>query len=50
MGDAETRAAYRDVLLRYWREHASLLGAEIERAPRRTRCASSTPSATTGRT
>jgi histidyl-tRNA synthetase len=32
MGDAETRARYREVLLRHWREHESLLGAEIERA------------------
>ena len=32
MGDAETRARYREVLLAYWREHASLLGAEMERA------------------
>jgi histidyl-tRNA synthetase len=32
MGDAETRTRYRDVLLAYWRTHASLLGAEMERA------------------
>jgi len=32
MGDAETRARYRDVLLAYWRSHAALLGAEMERA------------------
>jgi histidyl-tRNA synthetase len=32
MGDAETRARYREVLLAHWRAHASLLGAEIERA------------------
>src|SRR5271156_4640571 len=32
MGDAETRARFRDVLLRLWRAHESLMGAEIERA------------------
>jgi histidyl-tRNA synthetase len=32
MGDAETRTRYRDVLLGYWRAHASVLGAEMERA------------------
>ena len=32
MGDAETRARYREVLLAHWRAHASLLGAEMERA------------------
>ena len=32
MGDAETRSRYRDVLLGYWREHASLLGDEMARA------------------
>jgi histidyl-tRNA synthetase len=32
MGDAESRARYRDVLLEYWRGHASVLGDEIERA------------------
>src|SRR4051812_14257650 len=32
MGDAESRARYREVLLEYWRAHASLLGAEMERA------------------
>jgi histidyl-tRNA synthetase len=32
MGDAETRARYREVLLAYWRAHATLLGAEMERA------------------
>jgi histidyl-tRNA synthetase len=32
MGDAETRARYREVLLAYWRAHESLLGAEMERA------------------
>ncbi len=32
MGDAETRGRYRDVLIAYWREHASLLGDEMARA------------------
>jgi histidyl-tRNA synthetase len=32
MGDAETRARYREVLLAYWKAHAELLGAEMERA------------------
>jgi histidyl-tRNA synthetase len=32
MGDAETRTRYRDVLLEYWRAHATVLGAEMERA------------------
>ena len=32
MGDAESRTRYRDVLLAYWREHASLIGGEMERA------------------
>jgi histidyl-tRNA synthetase len=32
MGDSESRARYRDVLLEYWRAHAALLGAEMERA------------------
>lgn len=32
MGDAETRARYREVLLAYWRAHSTLLGAEMERA------------------
>ncbi len=32
MGDAESRARYRDVLLAYWREHADLIGGEMERA------------------
>ena len=32
MGDAETRTRYREVLLAYWRAHAALLGAEMERA------------------
>jgi histidyl-tRNA synthetase len=32
MGDAETRSRYREVLLRHWREHAGLLGSEMERA------------------
>jgi histidyl-tRNA synthetase len=32
MGDAETRGRYREVLLAYWRAHASVLGAEMERA------------------
>jgi histidyl-tRNA synthetase len=32
MGDAETRARYREVLLAYWRAHSALLGAEMERA------------------
>jgi histidyl-tRNA synthetase len=32
MGDAETRTRYREVLLEYWRAHADLIGAEMERA------------------
>jgi histidyl-tRNA synthetase len=32
MGDAETRARYRAVLLKHWHAHATLLGAEMERA------------------
>jgi len=32
MGDAETRARYREVLLAYWRTHSALLGNEMERA------------------
>jgi histidyl-tRNA synthetase len=32
MGDADSRDRYRDVLLEYWRGHAGLLGAEMERA------------------
>ena len=32
MGDAETRARYREVLLAYWRAHSALLGDEMERA------------------
>jgi histidyl-tRNA synthetase len=32
MGDAESREQYREVLLEYWRSHASLLGGEMERA------------------
>jgi histidyl-tRNA synthetase len=32
MGDTESRARYRDVLLAYWREHADLIGGEMERA------------------
>ena len=32
MGDAETRARYREVLLAYWHAHAELIGAEMERA------------------
>jgi histidyl-tRNA synthetase len=32
MGDAETRTRYREVLLKHWHAHATLLGAEIERA------------------
>jgi histidyl-tRNA synthetase len=32
MGDAQTRARYREVLLAYWKANASLLGAEMERA------------------
>ena len=32
MGDAESRARYREVLLAYWREHADVLGREMERA------------------
>jgi histidyl-tRNA synthetase len=32
MGDAETRDRYREVLLAYWHAHASVLGAEMERA------------------
>ncbi len=32
MGDAESRVAYRDVLVSYWRDNASALGDELERA------------------
>jgi histidyl-tRNA synthetase len=32
MGDAESRARFRDVLLAYLREHSALLGDEMERA------------------
>src|SRR4051812_1659020 len=32
MGDQETRTRYRTVLLKHWQAHASLLGAEMERA------------------
>jgi histidyl-tRNA synthetase len=32
MGDAESRARYREVLLAYWRAQESLLGDEMERA------------------
>jgi histidyl-tRNA synthetase len=32
MGDGESRARYREVLLDYWRAHASLIGEEMERA------------------
>jgi histidyl-tRNA synthetase len=32
MGDADTRARYREVLLAYWHTHASLIGADMERA------------------
>lgn len=32
MGDTESRALYRDVLLAYWHRHADLIGAEMERA------------------
>jgi histidyl-tRNA synthetase len=32
MGDAESRARYREVLLEYWRAHSSVLGADLERA------------------
>jgi histidyl-tRNA synthetase len=32
MGDGESRARYRDVLLDYWRAHEALIGAEMERA------------------
>lgn len=32
MGDTETRARYRDVLVDYWRAHAELLGDDIARA------------------
>src|SRR5689334_12095533 len=32
MGDAESRARYREVLLAYWREHASLIGDDMARA------------------
>jgi histidyl-tRNA synthetase len=32
MGDAESRARYRDVLLEYWRDHRELLGDEMARA------------------
>ena len=32
MGDTETRSRYREVLLAYWRAHATLLGDELARA------------------
>ena len=32
MGDADSRARYRDVLLSYWRDHREVLGSEIDRA------------------
>src|SRR5262245_57173544 len=32
LGDAASRARYRDVLLSYWRDHAALLGDEMTRA------------------
>jgi histidyl-tRNA synthetase len=32
MGDGDSRARYREVLLAYWRAHASLIGGEMERA------------------
>ena len=32
MGDPASRAAYRDVLLNYWRDHRELLAGEMERA------------------
>ncbi len=32
MGDADSRARYREVLLAYWRAHEALLGDEMERA------------------
>ena len=32
MGDAESRARYRDVLLEHWRAHGDLIGDEMERA------------------
>jgi histidyl-tRNA synthetase len=32
MGDAESRARYRDVLLEYWRDHKETLGDEMARA------------------
>jgi histidyl-tRNA synthetase len=32
MGDAESRARYREVLLAYWRDHKELLGDEMARA------------------
>jgi histidyl-tRNA synthetase len=32
MGDAESRARYRDVLLEYWRDHKEVLGDEMARA------------------
>jgi histidyl-tRNA synthetase len=32
MGDAESRARYREVLVEYWRAHAGVIGAEMERA------------------
>ena len=32
MGDAATRARYREVLVEYWRRHASILGDEMDRA------------------
>ena len=32
MGDTETRGRYRDVLLRYWHDHAALIGDDMTRA------------------
>jgi histidyl-tRNA synthetase len=32
MGDAESRARYREVLLEYWHAHADVIGTEMERA------------------
>lgn len=32
MGDAESRARYRDILLEHWRRHADVLGDEMTRA------------------
>ena len=50
MGDAETRARYREVLLGVLARSTPRCSATRSSAPRRTRCGSSTRSATTGRT